>query len=144
MCGRPCLLAILVAILIGCPLPVTGQEQTGAIHGTIRDTTGAVLPGATVEARSPTAVGVNTAVSDAEGRYRFPALPPGTYTVTAAAFVTFRSAKVDNAALAIGQLLTIDLTLDPASVSEDLLVTSESPLIDTTTECHPTRPSRRT
>ena len=64
-------------------LPAAAQEQTGSITGVVKDSSGAVLPGATVEARSPSAVGVSTAVTDANGIYRFPALPPGTYEISA-------------------------------------------------------------
>jgi Carboxypeptidase regulatory-like domain len=121
-------LAVLAAIVVAWSLPAFAQEQTGAIQGTIKDASGAVLPGATVEARSPQVVGASTAVSDAQGMYRFPALPPGTYTisVTLQGFATSKSEAV----LALGQLLTIDVALKVAAVSETVEVTGESPLID--------------
>ena len=54
--------------------PAAAQEQTGSIQGVVKDSSGAVLPGATVEARSPGVVGVNTTVADSQGNYRFPQL----------------------------------------------------------------------
>src|SRR5207249_11046101 len=85
--------------------------------------------GVTVEARSPSAVGVSTAVTNAQGVYRFPALPPGTYDVTAT-LAGFNTARVENAVLVLGKLLSIDMTLAIKSVSESVEVKAESPLID--------------
>ena len=120
---RPCSPVLLLA------LPAVAQEQTGSIQGAVKDSSGAVLPGVTVEARSPSAVGVSTAVTDANGIYRFPALPPGTYEVSAN-LQSFVPAKVSDAVVTLGKLLTIDLTLKLAGVSESVTVTGESPLID--------------
>ena len=59
-----------------------GASSTGTIQGRITDAQGAVLPGVTVTATSPSALGAQTTVSSETGNYRFPALPPGVYTVT--------------------------------------------------------------
>jgi hypothetical protein len=117
-----CLLALLWAI------PAIAQEQTGSIQGTVRDSSGGVLPGVTVEARSPTVVGVSTAVSDAQGVYRFPALPPGTYTITAT-LQGFNAQKVTGT-LSLGQLMRVDVTMTVGGVAETVQVTGEAPLID--------------
>src|SRR6476646_6173178 len=93
------------------------QETRGSIEGIVRDTSGAVLPGVTVEARSPSLVGVSTAISDAQGIYRFPALAPGTYTVTAK-LSGFTDKKAENIALSLGQTLKVDLALAVGGVSE--------------------------
>ena len=119
--------ALLTVSLLA--LPVAAQEQTGSISGVVKDSSGAVLPGATVEARSPSAVGVSTAVTDSSGQYRFPALPPGTYEVSAN-LQSFVPAKVSDALVSLGKQLTIDLTLKLAGVTESVTVTGESPLID--------------
>src|SRR5712675_721442 len=63
--------------------PLLAQEQRGSIEGIVKDSSGGVLPGVTVEARSPAMVGVTTVVSDASGVYRFPSLPPGRFELTA-------------------------------------------------------------
>jgi len=73
-------------------------------------------------------VGVSTAVTNSLGVYRFPALPPGTYEVTAA-LPGFQTRKMTGA-LSLGQLLRVDMTLSMASVSETVEVTGETPLID--------------
>ena len=120
--------AALFAVLL-LALPAVAQEQTGSIQGVVKDSSGAVLPGVTVEARSPSAVGVSTAVTDSNGNYRFPALPPGNYEVSAS-LQSFVPAKVTDALVTLGKQLTIDLTLKLAGVSESVTVTGESPLID--------------
>jgi hypothetical protein len=124
------LLTLLCVSALLWSWPAQAQEQTGSIQGIVRDASGGVLPGATVEAKSPRTVGANTSVTDSKGQYRFPALPPGTYTITAT-LQGFTPAKIDNAVLALGQLLSINLTLAVGGVSETVQVTGESPLIDT-------------
>ena len=54
-----------------------GASSTGTIQGRVADSQGAVLPGVTVTATSPSALGAQTTVTSETGNYRFPALPPG-------------------------------------------------------------------
>lgn len=119
--------AIAVALLIAWP--AVAQEQTGSIQGTVKDPAGGVLPGAAVEAKSP--VGSTTSVSDAAGKYRFPALPPSRYSVTAS-LSGFSPATVQNIEVALGQSKTVDLPLALAGVAAEVRVTGEAPLIDVT------------
>ena len=120
-----------LSVVVCCLIAVTAaaQEQRGSIQGVVKDSTGAHVPGVTVEVRSPTLVGISSAVTDVQGTYRFPALPPGTYEVTAT-LQGFTPSKADNVALELGQLLTINLTLGVAAVAETVSVKAESPLID--------------
>src|ERR1043165_5092184 len=73
---------ILALGLLG--LPALGTAQVlGTLAGTVRDASGAVLPGVTVEASSPALIEkVRTAVTDGAGQYRIVNLPPGTYVIT--------------------------------------------------------------
>ena len=119
--------AVLVCLALA--VPASAQEQRGSIEGVVRDSSGAVMPGATIEARSPALVGVASAVTDTEGIYRFPALPPGTYEITGT-LSGFAPAKVDKIALELGQVLRVNLTLAVAAVAESVTVSGESPLID--------------
>ena len=85
----------LLALL--CLAPATVWAQT-TLAGAVRDNTGAVLPGVTVEAASPALIEkVRTAITDGAGRYRIENLQPGTYTVTfsLAGFATVRREKPD-------------------------------------------------
>lgn len=59
-----------------------GASSTGTIQGRVSDAQGAVLPGVTVTASSPSMLGPQSTVTSESGTYRFPAVPPGTYTVT--------------------------------------------------------------
>ena len=120
---------ICALLLLGLAVPAIAQEQRASIEGTVRDGTGAVLPGVVLEARSPSLAGVETTVSDAQGVYRFPALRPGRYEITAA-LQGFQSAKSSDIRLELGQILKIDLTLRVGGVTEAIKVTGDSPLID--------------
>ena len=121
-------IVVMLSLLLGAG-SAWAQEQRGGIEGVVRDSSGAVLPGTTVEARSPALVGVASVVTDTYGVYRFPALAPGIYEVQAQ-LQGFGVAKVEKIELQLGQILKIDLTLSVASVTEMVQVTSESPLID--------------
>jgi hypothetical protein len=115
--------------LLFCALPLYAQEQSGSIQGVVKDTSGAVLPGVTVEARSPALVGVSTAVSDGEGAYRFPALPPGMYELTAK-LQGFTDKKLSDVALTLGQTLKIEFVMAVSGISETVQISAESPVID--------------
>src|SRR5215468_12248424 len=81
-------LQLVVAVLAACLMASTafaqggGASTTGSINGKVADTSGGVLPGVTVSATSPSSMGVQSSVTDSGGNYRFPGLPPGTYTLT--------------------------------------------------------------
>ena len=120
------LLALLVVLLLASP--AFAQEQSGSIIGVVKDAQGGVLPGVTVEARSSSVVGVSTVVTDETGTFRFPALPPGVYEVSAT-LQGFNPAK-SSAVLALGQTLTLNLALTVGGIAETVQVTGESPLID--------------
>jgi hypothetical protein len=108
---------------------LAAQETRGSIEGIVKDTSGAVLPGVTVEARSPALVGVSTAITDAQGIYRFPALAPGVYEVSAS-LAGFSPRKVDGIQLLLGQILKVDMALAVAGLVESVQVLATSPVID--------------
>lgn len=121
---------VVLLISLLAAWPAMAQEQSGSMSGFVKDSSGAVLPGVTVEARSPQVVGVSTATTDARGVFRFPALPPGVYEISAT-LAGFKTGKVSNKSVALGELLTVDFTLSVEGVQETVVVTGESPLIDT-------------
>ncbi|HOQ61844.1 MAG TPA: carboxypeptidase-like regulatory domain-containing protein, partial [Vicinamibacterales bacterium] len=106
--------------------PGTDRQHSGRGQGLVGS---GLLPGVTVEARNADGRS-QTAVTNDNGVYRFPALPPGVWAVTAT-LQGFTPAKVENAAIELGKLLSIDLTLSVGGVTESVQVTGESPLIDT-------------
>ena len=76
----PALLLALGLLALPC---VSAAQALGTVAGTVKDASGAVLPGVTVEAASPALIEkVRTAVTDGTGQYSIVNLPPGTYTVT--------------------------------------------------------------
>ncbi|MFY9552976.1 MAG: TonB-dependent receptor [Thermoanaerobaculia bacterium] len=101
----------------------------GNIEGIVRDTSGGPLPGATLQATSPSLQGVRVAASERSGRFRFPAVPPGIYTVKAG-LPGFRDAE-KTVTVTLDATTTADFLLEP-EVSEEVAVTGEAPLVDTT------------
>ncbi len=123
-----CLFGML-ALVLGVVSAAFAQETRGSIEGVARDNTGAILPGVVIEARSPALVGVANTVTDSGGVYRFPALPPGVYEVTAT-LSGFQTYRVQNIQLQLGQILKVDFAMSVAALSESVQVTAESPIID--------------
>ena len=111
-------------------LPASAQINPSHLTGTVKDAQGAVLPGVTVTATSPALLGTQAVVTEAGGSYRFASLPSGTYAVTFE-LQGFQTMKRDNIVLGVGQTLTIDATLQIATLQETVTVTSESPVVDT-------------
>src|SRR5260221_8297998 len=97
-------LAALLAIALFA-LPVAAQEQRVCIEGVVKDASGAVVPGATVEARAA-GTGVLSTTSDASGAFRFPSLLPGTYEVTAS-ISGFKPGKVSNVEVKLGSVKSV-------------------------------------
>ncbi|HEV7499297.1 MAG TPA: carboxypeptidase regulatory-like domain-containing protein, partial [Vicinamibacteria bacterium] len=122
--------AALLAAAMGAA-PAGAQVVTAEIDGTVTDTSGAVLPGATVTARDVGTGFERVAVSSAHGSYALLSLPPGLYKVTAglSGFKTVVRGTLD---LSLNQKVVIDFTLDPATVSENVIVEGGAPLISTT------------
>ena len=108
-----------------------GASSTGTIQGRISDAQGAVLPGVTVTATSPSMPGVQTAVSSETGNYRFPALPPGTYALTYE-LSGFNPLKRDGVEIRLGFTATVNVELALATLQETVTVSGASPIIDTT------------
>jgi hypothetical protein len=114
------------AVLLLLPSLVLAQSITG----TVRDTSGAVLPGVTVEATSPAIQGTSrVVVSDGSGIYRIIDLPPGSYSVLAT-LPGFTTVKQDGIVVSGTATVTIPLEMRVGSLEETITVTSESPVVD--------------
>jgi hypothetical protein len=120
---------------LACILPLAGTVQaqtTGDIRGTVTDSTGAVLPGATVTIASDVLLGgTRTMVTNELGVYRFVALPIGTYTVEAT-LQGFETKRYEDVRVNVNATATVDISLGLSTVSETVTVTGESPVVDVT------------
>jgi hypothetical protein len=125
-------LAFLVVWTVACLLPaeVLGQgETTSAIVGEVTDTTNAVVPGATVTITNRETGLKRSAQTDDAGRFNFPQLKPGTYSVRLEA-QGFEPRQNDNVVSGLGQKQRVDFTLKVARSNEVVEVNSEAPLIN--------------
>ena len=115
--------AILAAILV--PSVGFAQMTRGSIAGTVRDASGAVVPGATVTVTNVATNAAQTVVSDGEGFYRVPALEPGTYTVTSE-LSGFRKVEQREVVVRTAQETPLDFKIDPAGVDEAVQVRADA------------------
>jgi hypothetical protein len=114
-------LAAVVSILSAGPTPA--QTLTGSITGTIKDDQGGVLPGVTMTLIGRT--GARTAVTDESGIYRFPAIDPATYSLTAE-LTGFETRRRDTVVVTLGNPLTIDFSLTVGGVQQTVEVVGVS------------------
>src|ERR671910_2699351 len=116
-------------VLVLLLFPAVAHAQS-AFSGVVRDTSGAVLPGVTVEASSPVLIEkVRSAVTDGEGRYSIVDLRPGSYLVvfTLTGFNTFRRDGLD---LPANFTMQINADLRVGSLEESITVTGDAPVVD--------------
>ncbi|OLB63497.1 MAG: hypothetical protein AUI11_01130 [Acidobacteria bacterium 13_2_20CM_2_66_4] len=92
------------------------QEQRGSIDGVVKDASGAVLPGATVEAKNTATGATLLTVSDATGKFRFPSVQAGMYDVKAS-LAGFRPVTIPDVLVALGQVKTLDFALPVGGVT---------------------------
>src|SRR5262245_29442600 len=108
----------------------TTSSTTGAINGKVTDKTNAVLPGVTVTISSPALMGTRNTVTAEDGFYRFAAVPPGDYAVVFE-LTGFTTMKREGIRVALGFTASVNVELGVASLSENVTVTGESPVVDT-------------
>ena len=119
---------VLIAVFALMAVPVFGATY-GTIRVTVTDTSGAALPGATVEATSPGLIGTRTEVTDASGSVNVAGLPPGRYTLNVSlAGMQTRTMTVNVSADKTSEVTT---QLAMAGVAESITVTAEAPLVET-------------
>ncbi len=122
---------LILTVALGCwPSEASAQGADSTIAGVVRDTSGAVLPGVTVEAASPALIDkVRTATSDSQGLYRIVDLRPGDYSVTFT-LPGFRTFKRDGMALPANFTATVNADLSVGSLEETVTVSGEAPIVD--------------
>src|SRR3954471_4884668 len=121
-------IAICAIVLAGSP--AAAQQTTGNIQGRIIDAQKAAIPGVTVTAKNAATGYTRSEVTDAEGLYRLPSLPLGTYELHAelAGFAPYVNKSVE---VNVGQTTDVNVDLKVGGVSESVSVTAQSPLIQT-------------
>ncbi len=124
-------MAVLVASILLCSSTVWAQDiVSGQIAGVVRDTSGAVLPGVTVEAASPALIErVRSTVTDGTGQYRIVGLRPGMYTLTAT-LTGFNTFKRENLEISGSGVVSINVDLKVGSIEETVTVSGETPVVD--------------
>ncbi len=119
--------ALLVGLLLTASFAFA--QVTGEIRGQVKDSTGGVLPGVSVEAKSPSLQGTKTATTAGDGTYRIPLVPPGEYTVT---FGLAGFGKVEKrVAVQLDKTVVVDASMALATTAE-VTVSGEAPVIDAT------------
>jgi hypothetical protein len=122
---------ILLVALAAAPA-LWAQAATGTISGTVRDETGAVLPGAAVVVRNTDTSMGRQLVADASGRFSAPDLPPGPYEVKAS-LSGFTTMVRSGIRLTVGRDAVVDFAMKLGELAESVLVVGESPIVDTRT-----------
>lgn len=126
------LISLLAIFLLSANVAL-GQAQANAadLQGTVTDSTGAVVPNATVTARNPAKNISRDATTNDQGLYRIVAVPPGDYEVTVEA-PNFKKAVLTKVTVTVGQRADIDVTLEPGLISESVTVSqATSDIVET-------------
>ena len=123
---------LCLAVLFAANIPNAAGQATAAITGRIQDASGAAVPGATVTLTNQETGAARTVTSDATGTYRALSLAVGPYEVRAE-LSGFKTAVQTGIHLAVAQQAVVNLSLEVGTVAEQVTVTGEAPLINTTT-----------
>src|SRR6516162_8275555 len=106
------------------------QTATGGLRGFVKDDTGAVLVGVTVEASSTVRIGgAAVDVSDAQGLYRFENLPPGDYALVFS-LQGFSTIRREGIRVEVGRTIQVDAAMKVGAVEQAITVTGEAPVVD--------------
>src|SRR5437660_4915863 len=119
----------LVVLLFS--LPLFAQGNFGRILGSVKDSTGAVVPGASVSIIDKDRGLARTLTTDEAGQYNAPNLIPGTYTVRAE-LPGFKRLDRENVVVEVGNEIRVDVTIEPGQQGETVTVNEAIPLVDTT------------
>src|SRR4051812_31096710 len=108
-----------------------GQISQASLEGTVKDGTGAAIPGAAVTVRNKGTAATRSAVSDPGGQYSFPNLDPAEYTLSAA-YKGFKTLSIGSVTLHTGERSTVDLALQLGDTTQQVTVEAAVPLLSTT------------
>jgi len=120
---------VVVLLSLGLATSAAAQRTTGQIIGKVADESGSVLPGVTVTLRGAGVAGAPTVVTSETGVYRFPVLPPGTYSVEYS-IAGFSTVKREAIPIEVGSVVELDITMKVGALEESVTVSGASPVVD--------------
>ena len=123
------IIILLVLMLLVISPSVTAQQVTGTITGNVKDSSGAVLPGAEVTATNTATRVDSVVVVNDEGLYRIPNLPPSIYDLTAG-LPGFKTAVVSGIEVRVGAVVRRDVTLDVGQIAEQVTVEANRNVVE--------------
>jgi hypothetical protein len=133
---------VLIAVLVACPAPSFAQPaQTGTISGRAEDATGAAIPGVTVTITSQDRGFSRSTVSDETGRYVFPAVPIGPYTIVAT-LQGFETAQATDNLVETDKTTSVAFVMRIGALTDTVTVLGDSPIVDATSVTATTRVRR--
>jgi len=121
--------AVFAFILLLVPVAFSQSRETGAVHGVVTDDQNAPLPGVNVTISGPNLMGVRAFVTDDNGEFRFPALPPGEYMIKAE-LPSFGTVVREKIRVNTTATLNVDIQMRPAAMSEEITVVAQTPTVD--------------
>ena len=130
--GSVQLISLLAIVLVSASVAL-GQAQSNAadLQGTVTDTTGAVVPNATVTVRNPATNVTRDATTNDQGLYRIINIPPGDYEVSVEA-PNFKKAVLTKVTVTVGQAANIDVVLEPGQITESVTISeTTSDIVET-------------
>jgi hypothetical protein len=128
MCSRT--KQALLAVIVLAVSTAASAQQLGTVAGVVKDASGAVLPGVTIEVASPALIEkVRTAVTDGSGQYQIINLPPGPYTATFS-LTGFSSVRHEGVEVSTGVSVQVNAEMKVGAVAETITVTGEAPVVD--------------
>jgi len=126
-----CAATLGMAVLLTAQ-PAFAQRITGSLVGTVRDPSGAVLPGVTVALRGEKIVGTQNSITNESGFYRFVGLPPGSYEMSFQ-LSGFGALRREAIRVSLGATTEIDAELAISERAEEVTVVGDTPVVDTQT-----------
>jgi hypothetical protein len=125
-----CKLSVIVYMLASTPFLMAQTVSTGALQGTVTDSSGAVIPNATVTLASATTGQVRTATTGGDGAFRFPLVPPGTYSLKFAVN-GFKGAEATGIIVNVTETPVFDQKLDVGAAMEEVTVQENAETLQT-------------
>lgn len=129
MCNRIVRFSIILILSLLITSLNFAQRQSGSLYGTVVDEGGEPLPGATVTISGPTLLGNPNYITGNSGKFRFPSLLPGEYSLTAE-MPGFKTLHRKGLVINVGKTTEVTLVVESAPIKEEVTVTADSPVVD--------------